>query len=390
MKANLRTPYSLFYFKNGFKKFSKPKSAFLYTKKYSLNLLTSEKKTHQISKLFDQLKKIKVHKNFKNPTVIHLFYELGFELLECPFLKDDTPLAIVIEYQEVSKIKLSGKKIDLLKSKDSSLNNYEKAFNIGYEQLLLGNCYQFNYTEEFKFGLPNEITAEDLEASLWRDPLTIGAFAHSTYIPHLNKLFLSNSPEGLFQLKKNKTSLEIFSMPIKGSIKTSGNDKIDRKKLLSSKKDEGELNMITDLLRNDLSKIENPNARVIKKKQILKVPGIIHQYSIISAQLTKKVNLFDIIKGLFPGGSITGAPKKNVLKILHGLEKRERGFYTGSTILCFENGLSSSINIRSAECDFNKKILTCSAGGGITLLSKMKHEKEEMHLKRNSFIGLFY
>ena len=122
-------------------------------------------------------------------------------------------------------------------------------------------------------------------------------------------------------------------MPIKGSVKIKGDVKKAWKKLKESMKDKGELNMITDLLRNDLSRIEKPISKVRKKYVPLLVPGIIHQYSIIDVDLSYKITLLKIIKSLFPGGSITGAPKRRVYQILGSLEKNRRGFYCGSTIL---------------------------------------------------------
>jgi anthranilate/para-aminobenzoate synthase component I len=121
----------------------------------------------------------------------------------------------------------------------------------------------------------------------------------------------------------------------------------------------------------------------------LVVPGIIHQYSLLSVDLDYKVRLGKIIKSLFPGGSITGAPKKRVKELLFSLEKRSRGFYCGSTVILHESLLAASINIRSAEICFTNKLLKYSSGSGITLLSKSKDEFDELRLKEYSFMKLF-
>jgi anthranilate/para-aminobenzoate synthase component I len=144
--------------------------------------------------------------------------------------------------------------------------------------------------------------------------------------------------------------------------------------------------MIIDLLRNDLAKIELPRARVIEKKLPLIVPGLLHQYAKIEIELSKNVSVKNIIKNIFPGGSVTGAPKKRVLKLLLDLEQRERGFYCGSTLICFKTMKSASINIRSADIDFNKCQLAYQSGGGITLKSNPVDEFAEMIAKRESFI----
>ena len=179
-------------------------------------------------------------------------------------------------------------------------------------------------------------------------------------------------------------------MPIKGSINYNNDEDFDQKwnELIKSKKDESELFMITDLIKNDLSKIECPVAEVISLKLPLVVPGILHQYSLLSVDLSYKITLKKIIESLFPGGSITGAPKKRIIKILSELENYKRGFYCGSTIFLYEDQVSASINIRSAEVMSNNKLLRYSAGGGITLNSNVDDEFDEMKMKVNSFINL--
>jgi anthranilate/para-aminobenzoate synthase component I len=177
-------------------------------------------------------------------------------------------------------------------------------------------------------------------------------------------------------------------MPIKGTIPLEhiADFKETWKKLISDKKNESELFMIIDLLRNDLARIEFPRAKVVKKKLPLIVPGLLHQYAKIEVELTEAVTIKIILEKMFPGGSITGAPKKSAIKILHQLENRERKFYCGSTLICFKDMKAASINIRSAEINFKNKNLTYQSGGGITLKSTAQEEYKEMIAKRESFI----
>ena len=148
--------------------------------------------------------------------------------------------------------------------------------------------------------------------------------------------------------------------------------------------------MITDLLRNDLNNIELPVAKVIKKKAPLLAPGILHQMSLLQVDVSSSVSLGQIVQALFPGGSITGAPKKRVLQILHKLEESPRGIYCGSTILMYRGRCDASINIRTAFIDFEQGELIYGAGGGITLLSDPRDEFQEMLVKKDSFIDLFF
>jgi anthranilate/para-aminobenzoate synthase component I len=180
-------------------------------------------------------------------------------------------------------------------------------------------------------------------------------------------------------------------MPIKGTLKRVENEnwKPLWKKLVSDKKSQAELFMISDLLRNDLSRIEKPRAQIVKKKYPKLVPGLIHQYSQIDVELSDDVNLWRVIEKIFPGGSITGAPKVRAMKLIHELEKRNRGFYCGSTLILLKEMKSASINIRSSEISFspNEKKLLYQAGGGITLMSNVFEEYCEMTYKHDSFIS---
>ena len=92
---------------------------------------------------------------------------------------------------------------------------------------------------------------------------------------------------------------------------------------------------------------------------------------------------------LFPGGSITGAPKKRVMELINEIEGFERGLYCGSTILLYKGLRSGSINIRSTQIDFMQNEIKYGAGGGVTLLSKASDEYKEALGKLKSFLLLF-
>ena len=146
--------------------------------------------------------------------------------------------------------------------------------------------------------------------------------------------------------------------------------------------------MITDLMRNDLTKITLNPARVVSRSLPLIVPGVVHQYSRIRAQVDEKTTLKRILKCLFPGGSISGAPKSRVLDLITKIESGPRGFYCGSTILLHQGKLSASINIRSAEVNHSTSEVSYGSGGGITLRSKAEEEFDEIYAKLNSFVLL--
>ncbi len=364
------------------------KEARAYYKNHYIDLLTGESHDFEVEGWLSLLN-FPVANHPVKKRVIQLFYELGFlfENLSEEISSLDL-LAIDIEYTRLEEVKVNPhhKKILLSLKSAPHYHDYEKQFQAGYRALTEGNCYQFNLTGEYLYGFEEDLEAEDFISALWKDEKKRGAFASATYSEHFRKLFLSNSPECLFKYKDGTLS----TMPIKGTLKRASDNAGEIKKLwrelLADKKSEGELYMIADLLRNDLCRIDLPRAHVKKKKARLLVPGLIHQYSEIEVPLREHVTLKTILEKIFPGGSITGAPKKRVMMILKKLESRTRGFYCGSTLLFSDGQIEASINIRSSVIDFKKRALSYQAGGGITLLSEPQLEFLEMTYKHDSYV----
>lgn len=376
---------------SAFLKFHDLESGFVYFKNHRINLKTSIKEKYPITRFFKVMEKINFKRDFKNPRVFHLFYELGHILHNKNFIKENDILAIDLHYLKTSPYKLispeKGFKLDELKS--INFNEYKRKFLEGKKQILEGNSYQLNLTFPFEFRLSGETSFDKLVGKIWEKKADRGAYAHASFIPTLNKVFISNSPECLFQIKKRKSSLSLWSMPIKGTLKVEDKREFGKawESLRKCPKNQAELFMISDLLKNDLSRIEKPNAKIIFKKKPLRVPKILHQYSLISVELSQNVDLAKIVKNLFPGGSVTGAPKKRSMEILFGLEsKNPRSFYCGSTIILHRSLLAGSINIRSATLDIKTEKLTYGSGGGVTLLSQPGEEFAEMNLKFQSFL----
>ena len=361
-------------------------SAIAYYRHHAIDLLSGGTFIYEFKDWIKLAEKKLLYQSENTPRIIHLFYELGF-LIEQDFhlLSEESLLVIDIQFSSYSNILPEVyKKIHLEAQQFPDFASYKKSFSEGYLELLKGNCYQFNLTFPYQYFFNKKYRPEDFIFSLWKDESSRGAFGSATFIPFFNKLFLSNSPECLFQYKENILS----TMPIKGTIKRNdGEDWLSLWKILNRDvKSQAELYMISDLLRNDLSRVELPRAQVVKKKFPKIVPGLLHQCSQINVELSKNVNLWRVIEKIFPGGSITGAPKKRVMKLIHSLEKRERGFYCGSTLILFKTMKSASINIRSSVVDFKNQTLLYQAGGGITLLSDAEEEFREMTYKHDSFI----
>lgn len=383
MDSNL---FSIIPYKDHFIKLSNAVSAWAYYSESAVDLLSGEKKSYDFNEWIKNKEQCLLSSSEENCRVIHLFYELSFLIeKEYRLLNQESLLAIEIVYSCFDSIKkMENNPIQLKLLEQPDFDVYKRAFQEGYQELLKGNCYQFNLTYPYLYSFEAQLTPEDFIFSLWRNEHSRGAYGSATFIPFFNKLFLSNSPECLFQQGENTIS----SMPIKGTMKLGETDDWKElwKTLINDKKSQAELYMICDLIRNDLSRIEFPRARIVKKKHPKIVPGLLHQYSQIDVELSPSVSLWRVIEKVFPGGSITGAPKKRAMRIIHQLERRERGFYCGSTLILRGKMKSASINIRSSVVDFNQHTLSYQAGGGITLLSEVADEFKEMTYKRDSYI----
>ncbi len=372
--------------RNYFYLYQKPKFAYLYTAEEKINLLTGKREASELEDLQNHLEKIQLQEKHSG-RVIQFFYEYG-ALLKGIEVSCEAPLVIDLQFDKRSKIKGEELFIDSIPhlSFASALSekHYQKLFKEVQNELKAGNCYQVNLTHTFSYYYKANNRLEFLRA--WNNPQKRSAFAHALNIPLLQEFILSNSPECLWKIKEDK----IYSYPIKGTEKILNADVAKAKNILSeSKKDLGELNMITDLMRNDLTALSGDVAKVIHPRKYLEVPELIHTFSVIRATLPKNMNLFRLMDVLFPGGSITGAPKKRVMEIIHRLEEGERGIYCGSTVILDGKVKTASINIRTAHIKEAQHKLYYGSGGGVTLLSRSDQEYHEILSKISSFVQLF-
>lgn len=376
-----------------FQKFSRPSLAYLQYKSFRLNLLNGEREDIGAVDFLSDMENERVLEKSSAPKVRHLFYEFGHICAEMDELVSErSPLAVIIQYERSELIDFNFEETQQLSFEPVEYPRFESylpKFNAGMEKLLEGECYQFNLTSPFVFKSKEPLELETVLKNAFRNKDMLGAYAHYTHLGPLGRGLLSNSPECLFQANLEKK--KIYSMPIKGTYKLSEGEDHESgfSRLKKSKKDQGELYMITDLVRNDLTAIDMRPARIMAKKRRLDVPGLSHQYSIVETDLSDNTNLSYVLKALFPGGSITGAPKKRVMKILKELEGHERGLYCGSTLISHRDLMAASINIRSAEIDYSVSEIKYCAGGGVTLNSEAKGEFEESYAKMESFLQLF-
>lgn len=375
----------------------RPHLARLHYKHHSLDLLSGRKLRGGVAPFLEGLSQTPLNATFAKPKVLHLGFELGHLFTgQAELVPGHLPLAVEIEYLKARRVRLdelwggTARTPRLRFLQVPSWENYRRAFRRVKQELEAGNCYQLNLTAPFYLTWDGNHRPSDFIRTLWADKGRVGAYAHATWLSTMGRLLLSNSPECLVQRRRGEGS-RLYSMPIKGSLPLAKGASKEAvwARMCASPKEEGELNMITDLVRSDLSRIAQPRARVRALRRPLEVPGLLHQYSLVSCPVPPSVSWGRVLECLFPGGSVTGAPKRRVMGLIHGLEPEPRGMYCGSTWLAYRDTLAASINIRTAEIDLEAREVKYGAGGGITLRSEEDAEFEEMMRKTESFLSPF-
>jgi para-aminobenzoate synthetase component 1 len=158
--------------------------------------------------------------------------------------------------------------------------------------------------------------------------------------------------------------------------------------LVNSEKERAEHVMIVDLVRNDLTKVCEPGT--IKVPELMKIYAYTHIFQMVSTvegQVSESADFLDLMNACFPMGSMTGAPKLEVIKTMNAYEDQSRGLYSGTIGYIDPDGdLDSSVIIRSLIGDKQQKRMAINVGGAITYDSDPDKEYEECMLKAQKMI----
>jgi len=240
-----------------------------------------------------------------------------------------------------------------------------------------GDIYEINYCQEF---FAEEVSIDPVAVF---DRLSQLSHApHSAYMHFDNKHVLCASPERFLRRKGEA----LISQPIKG---TAARDTVPTKDaanaaaLLNSQKERSEHVMITDLVRNDMSKIaQRGSVGVDELFGIYSFPTVHQMISTVRANLHPDYGWKAVFEALFPMGSMTGAPKVSAMQIIDRLEASRRGLYSGSIGYIDPNGDGDfNVVIRSLIYNAKNGYLSASAGGAVTTASDPEKEYEESLLK---------
>ena len=199
---------------------------------------------------------------------------------------------------------------------------------------------------------------------------------------------LGNSPERFLSLS---TDGVVETRPIKGTRPRGGDAAADQaaaSELAGAAKDRAEHVMIVDLERNDLGRVCRPGSvEVVSLARVVSLPTVHHLISTVRGQLRPEVGLAALLAATFPGGSVTGAPKRRAMQIIDELEPSPRGLYTGATgWLGAAGDLDLAIAIRTAVLRAGQ--LELSVGGGIVIDSTPEGELRETEVKARAFATL--
>jgi len=240
-----------------------------------------------------------------------------------------------------------------------------------------GDIYEANFCQEF---YSENTTIDSLETFLHLNRISTPPFATYLKLEHL--YLLSASPERYLK----KEGDQVLSQPIKGTAARSADrteDKRLKDTLAKDPKERSENIMITDLVRNDLSRTARKGS--VKVEELCKVYTFkqVHQMiSTVTSRVDPSVPLSELLKTTFPMGSMTGAPKISAMKLIEELEVTKRSLYSGAVgYFTPDNDFDFNVVIRSILYNHSKQYVSFSVGSAITALSHPEKEYEECLVK---------
>ena len=262
-----------------------------------------------------------------------------------------------------------------------SLPVYATAFERIQHYIHAGDCYQVNLAQRF---------SAQAEGDAWTAYLRLREISPAPFMAYLHLPgveVLCASPERFLQVQGR----HVETRPIKGTRPRAADADEDSRQaaeLESSAKDRAENLMIVDLLRNDIGKsCATGSVHADRLFALESFANVHHLVSTVTGTLAPHMSALDLLRGCFPGGSITGAPKLRAMEIIEELEPYRRGLYCGAIgYVGFDGNMDTNITIRTAVHGAGE--IRFWAGGGIVADSEMEKEYRETLDKASSMMQL--
>ncbi|MCS7308216.1 MAG: chorismate-binding protein [Aquificaceae bacterium] len=321
------------------------------------------KKLHLLDSL-EELKPVKLG-------FLLLSYHYSSKTLDLPIRHGSYPLVVFLELEDVSPFyfnQAQDVKLNLLSSSFDA-RSYASGVSKVREIIAQGVVYQLNLTCRFDFELSGSIT--QLFLQYYRKQPVPFAF-----LLDLDQFYLLSGSMELFLEKRGSL---VRSKPIKGTSNK-------REWLVNSQKDKAENLMITDMVRNDLSKVALPGT--VKVEELFRVEEfrtLFQMHSSVVARTNESV--VQILKATFPPASVVGAPKRKAVEMIDQIEPHLREYYCGCAGLVFEKDFTLSVLIRTALGSGRE--LSYYSGAGIVWDSVPEREWQEVLLKTKAFYDAF-
>ena len=258
-----------------------------------------------------------------------------------------------------------------------SAEEYKETVGLFKDHIQRGDIYEANFCQEF---YSENCSLEPLQAFKALNKVSPTPFA--TFFKYQHNYIISATPER-FLSKRNQ---KVISQPIKGTVKRSADEIQDealREYLKNNVKEQSENVMIVDLVRNDLTKCAIPGTVEVEELFGIYTFEQVHQMiSTVVCQVKPQLSNVEIIKSVFPMGSMTGAPKISAMQLIEKHERTKRGLFSGTIGYFAPNGdFDFNVVIRTILYNSLEKYLSFHVGSAITYASNAEQEYEECLLK---------
>ncbi|MGB5943107.1 MAG: anthranilate synthase component I family protein [Leeuwenhoekiella sp.] len=311
---------------------------------------------------------------FFQPKKLFLFFQGYLEMHYLPEVADDLEKDAQLFSEETEE----NQDISNVLKIEAALTKVEYCQRVGEMQGLIhrGEIYEANFCQEFYA----KGKLQPLPTFLKFNDISRAPFA--AYFRSDQQYLLCTSPERYL----NKKGTKVISQPIKGTSRRNADaelDRILRDALEKNPKERAENIMITDLVRNDLSRTANKGSVTVENLCEPKTYKQVHQLvTTVTADVNAKIDPIKLLRTTFPMGSMTGAPKVSAMQIIEKLETTKRGLYSGAVGYIDPGGdFDFNVVIRSILYDAVREQISFMVGSAITAKASAEQEYDECFVK---------